>query len=406
MKSFHASVDDEQQGVAQFSGRPKVALLCDYLEEGWVSMDYYADTMYTELKNLDVEVTSIRPQMPRWFSHLPGARREGQNADRVLGRFWHYPRHLRPLADQFHLFHITDHSYAHLAASLPPGRVVITCHDVDAFRCLIDPAGDPRPAWFRALARQLRGGLEAAAHIICDSEATRDALVRHGLSPAGRTTVVHLGVHPTCKPDPDRRADAEAKEKLSGVGTRRYVLNVGTTIPRKRIDVLLRTFAAVRAAHPDLMLVRAGGAFTPEQSELAHSLGVSQHIVHMPFLSREVLASVYRNAALALFPSESEGFGLPVIEAAACGVPVVASDLEIFREVGGDAVEYCGVANVTAWSARVIEMLRQHTSDQAGWGLRRQAVLRHAARFAWSETARHVAQIYANVYQSTCPQRF
>src|SRR5262249_58441189 len=97
------------------------------------------------------------------------------NADRLLNRFWDYPRLLGRLARRggFDLFHLVDHSYAQLVLALPPGRVVVTCHDLDAFRCLLEPGREPRPAWFRAMARRTLGGLRRAAFIACDSEATR-----------------------------------------------------------------------------------------------------------------------------------------------------------------------------------------------------------------------------------------
>ena len=112
------------------------------------------------------------------------------------------------------------------------------------------------------------------------------------------------------------------------------MLHVGSTIARKRIDTLLRVFAGIRRARPDARLVRVGGPFTAEQRALVRELQLEDAIVVLPFLDRSTLAAVYRQSAVLLLPSEREGFGLPVLEALACGTPVIASDIEALREVG------------------------------------------------------------------------
>ena len=81
-------------------------------------------------------------------------------------------------------------------------------------------------------------------------------------------------------------------------------------------------------------------------------LGLTDAIVVLPMLDRATLAAVYRRSALLLMPSEREGFGLPVLEALACGTPVVASDIEALREVGGFAASYCPVEGIEDWQRR------------------------------------------------------
>ena len=93
----------------------------------------------------------------------------------------------------------------------------------------------------------------------------------------------------------------------------------------------------------------------------------------LPFFSpresadRATLAAVYRRAALALQPSEAEGFGLPVAEAMACGTPVLASDLPVLREVGGEAAVYRPVADVPAWSEAALNLLAERQAQHATW---------------------------------------
>jgi len=170
------------------------------------------------------------------------------------------------------------------------------------------------------------------------------------------------------------------------------LLHVGSTIPRKRIDVLLRTLAAVRQARPGARLIKVGGALTAAQARLAHDLGVADAIVVLPFVERATLTAVYRRAALVLLPSETEGFGLPLAEALACGTPLLASDINVLREVGGTAAAYAPVGDIAAWTRAALELLDNRHTDlhQA----RRAAGFAQARRFQWSTHVRHLTALY------------
>jgi glycosyltransferase involved in cell wall biosynthesis len=310
---------------------------------------------------------------------------------RIAYRFWSYPRWLRqqPAAD---VYHIVDHSYAHLAHDLPPGRVVVTCHDTDAFRSLL-PSADRESVLPRWLVKRVLRGLQRATLVVCDSEVTRAELVGQGLVPREKTTVLPVGVHPDCTPTPERDAENTAA-KLTGRAGSSDLLHVGSTIPRKRIDVLLETLALVARSRPDVRLWRVGGAFTPEQAKRARELGIESRIVVMPFVPRNVVAALYRRAALVLLPSEREGFGLPLIEAMACGTPVLCTDLPVLREVGGDAAEYCPPGDPPAWAARVTSLLRERETRPELWNARCAAGLARSAAFTWTRYGEAMQDIY------------
>jgi glycosyltransferase involved in cell wall biosynthesis len=228
--------------------------------------------------------------------------------------------------------------------------------------------------------------------VLCISHATRDALAAHRLVRPERLVVVPLGVHPSCSPTPHSAADAEAG-RLLGSGTA-DLLHVGSTIPRKRIDVLLRVAAAARAARGNLRLVRVGGPLTGEQERLARELGIRDHMLELPFLDRAVLAAVYRRAALVVLTSENEGFGLPIVEALACGTPVVATDLPVCREVGGTDMEYCALDRVDAWGTTIERLLAERDRDPDAWERRRQRGIARAASFSWSACASRCVDVY------------
>ncbi len=386
--------------------RARVAVVCDYPEEGWPSMDLVGEMIFSHLSRghgRSFDVGLVRPPFRRRATRLPvvGRGRGAANADRLLNRFYDYPRVLRRAArrGEFDLYHLADHSYAQLVHELPPGRAVVTCHDLDTFRCLLDPAGEPRPWWFRAMARRTLGGLRKAAAVACDSAATRDALLAHAVVPADRLHVVHPGTAPECQPGPDPAADAEADRLLGPRGAGRPdLLHVGSNTPRKRVDVLLDVFAEVRRRVPAARLVKVGGRWPAEMDRRADRLGVSDSVVFLPFLSdRAVLAAVYRRASVVLQPSEAEGFGLPVVEALACGVPLLASDLAVLREVGGDAPVFRPVGDVAAWVDAALALLDVSAGSTPSRLARRAAGLAHARLFSWTAHADRLAAVYAGV---------
>jgi glycosyltransferase involved in cell wall biosynthesis len=296
------------------------------------------------------------------------------------------------------LFHLTDHSYGQLLHELPPERTMVTCHDLDTFQCLLDPQSDPRSIFFRRMMSRTLSGFRQAARVTCDSIATRDELLAHDLVPAERVVVVPNGVHPAFSAEIDLGIDAKLAELIGDLPADGIeILHVGSTIPRKRIDVLLQILAklkSMRDLFPRLRLLRVGGTFTKEQLALAESLGVREAIAVLPHLDTDLLASAYRRAALVLQPSEREGFGLPVIEALACGTQVIASDIPVLREVAGAAVTFCPVGDIQSWTSAIVEALVVRQDDSESWRARKEKGIAQAAKFSWTEYARKMVALY------------
>jgi glycosyltransferase involved in cell wall biosynthesis len=397
---------------------PRIAIVCDQLEENWPSMDLVSDMLLEHLQRDHANVFAaerICPPMRRRFtrqrtkkhrSEDRGQRPEtsGQrsdlraklfNADRVLNRFWDYPRFVRRLKSEFDLFHVIDHSYGQLLHELPTERAIITCHDLDTFQCLLNPAEEPRSIFFKKMMSRTLSGFRQAARVTCDSVATQDELLANELIAPERAVVIRNGVHPSCSPEANPGADEEATRLLGRADDDAVdMLHVGSTIPRKRIDLLLRTFVAVRKEFPRARLIRVGGPFTSEQMSLADELGIAGAIVVLPHLERNVLAAVYRRAAVVLQPSEREGFGLPVVEAMACGTTVVASDLPVLREVGGEAALYCPVGDISSWTETVIQLLIDRKANSQAWSDNRDAGIAQASKFSWAEYTRKMVAVY------------
>jgi len=376
----------------------KLAVVCDLVEEGWPSMDLVAEMLLENLRNGHADsiiATRVCPPMRKRLVTIRPTSRFLFNTDRLVNRLWDYPRHVSRLRHKFDLFHLVDHSYSQLVHYVRPDRTVITCHDLDTFRCLLEPQQDQRSWPFSLMTKYILSGFRKAAKVVCDSNAVREQLLAYGLFPQDRVEVVTLGTHPVYSPKPNALADAETMRLLSypqpdNIG----ILHVGSTIARKRIDILLRVFNSLRREFPAAKLIRIGGPFTESQSALIEQLNLAESIIVLSNISRDVLASIYRRATLVLQPSEREGFGFPVVEAMACGTPVVASDINVLREVGGDAVTYCPMGDVCAWSEKVTELLNEKSERPEQWNRRSERGVEQASKFSWAEYTRKMVSVY------------
>lgn len=371
----------------------RVALLCDYPEERWPSMDLTAEMIQLHLElhhTSEVAVTRICPPFRRRFSRIP---RVGFNIDRLVNRYWEYPKFLSRLGrvQEFDVYHLVDHSYGQLIHRLPGERTVVTWHDLDTFRCLLEPKLEPRPAWFRALTRHTLAGLQRGAVFACNSEATRREILRYRLVDPERVRTVTLGISPEFTPEPELVGDARAEQLLGPKDPGMVeILHVGSCIPRKRIDVLLRVFAGIQAVYPQARLIRVGSGFRPDQERLADSLGIRGAIAQISQADRVSLAAIYRRADVVLQPSESEGFGLPVVEALGCGAPVVASDLPVLREVSENLALFCPVGEVSAWVETALGVLRD-SGGRSGWVDRTRALRQ---KYDWDRHSSDLVYIY------------
>jgi glycosyltransferase involved in cell wall biosynthesis len=155
---------------------------------------------------------------------------------------------------------------------------------------------------------------------------------------------------------------------------------------------LFEVFARLLRWHPELRLVQQGAALSEEQRAHVERLGIAHALTQPPRLERKTLAGLYRRASAVLVPSDSEGFGFPIVEALACGTKVIASDIPVFREVGGDAVLYAPVGDVERWAVAAKAVLAAAVDVPS----RTQRIAR-AGLYTWRRHAQTILDAYRNI---------
>lgn len=295
------------------------------------------------------------------------------------------------------LYHSPDYTLPPLARA----RGIVTIHDL-SFEALPDVH---HPSLRRYLQRAVPHSIARADHVFADSESTKQEIVRtYGTEPT-KISVVYPGVEPRFRPfDPiapdDAAALAEVRQRYSL--TRPFLLIVGTLEPRKNIATLIRAFAAYRATgDPAVELVIAGGGGWLGEKErlqaIVQQAGLGEQVRFAGFVPDEQLPALINLARAMVYPSLYEGFGFPVLEALACGVPSITTRNTSLPEAGGKAALYIedprDVEALAGAMARVLgdDALRARMVAQG---------LAHARTFTWEATGRRVLELYRQVLET------
>ena len=243
---------------------------------------------------------------------------------------------------------------------------------------------------YRRLAHRLAA--RAADLIITPSENTRRDVVRYLGGDPARVQVIYPGIdHGAFRPLPrDPQQQAEVARRL-GLPAR-YLLYTGKLQPRKNLVRLLRAFHQLVPAHPDLRLVVTGGRgwMNADISATISVLGLAPALHFTGWVADDMLPALYGLAALFVFPSLYEGFGFPVLEAMACGTPVVTSATSSLAEIAGDAAVCVDPSSVEQIAAAIGRLLNDNVlrDDLRARGLA------HARRFTWERCAAETKACY------------
>ena len=283
------------------------------------------------------------------------------------------------------------HSPDFIPPSFGARRRVITVHDLN----FIHYPEFLTPESHRYYTNQIEWAVAAADHIIADSAATRlDLIDLLGVSPT-KITTIHLAASPVYSAafsSGEIRATAQAFGTGEG-----FILGVGTLEPRKNWPMLIRAYARLRQEFGigvPLVLVGGKGWIYEEIFQTIARLGLESHVLHLSGVSDVQLAHLYRAAGLLAFPSFTEGFGLPALEAMHAGCPVVVSNQGSLPEVVGDAAVKLEPTDLDGWVEALAKVLNERDYAEA---LSR-AGIEQAKNFTWRKAAEATSAVYHSVH--------
>lgn len=313
----------------------------------------------------------------------PGAAwRTSALSERTFARLWHrlnLPIPVDLWTGPIDLFHAADFT---LPPTLPRTRTVLTIHDL-AFERYPE---DTMPGMLKHLRSAVPRSARRADAVIAVSEATRQDLIElYGL-PAGKVVVIPHGVSPRFSPGPPLDPAGRARYRLP---ERDFILSLGTLQPRKNHLHLVQSLPHMKNPAPLVIAGGAGWAYDAVRAEVAR-LGLEDRVTFAGFAADDDLPGLVRSAAVFAYPALFEGFGMPILEAMACGVPVITSNVSSLPEAAGGAALLVDPLDPPAIAAALDRLLE----DQS---LRRDLVARglaRAAQMTWPRAAALTRAVY------------
>jgi glycosyltransferase involved in cell wall biosynthesis len=352
----------------------KVVLFRAFPDPYRLSMKRYADEIVRRVGAYMKAGESIAAD------ELPEPRIDGGWA-RYWDQYVRYERYVRTRSGDVN--HIVDHGYGHLARSLAPERTIVTFHDA-----VVTKVAGVNWRTKMSLRRSLRA-MEKVAAIVCVSEAGKKDLLELANLPADRVHVIPWGIDEAFRPPQDREA---LRRQLGFTGN--VVLIAGHTQGYMNVERMLRAVSTVIARHGiDLTVAKIGLPFTPDQTRLIAELELGDRVEMIGRVSDADLPSYYQAADVLLYAPLLAGFGLPPLEAMACGTPVVASNRGSIPDVVGDAALIADAEDDAG--------LAQALADVLGNPIKRRRLIdagfARAGRFEWSTAARQLLELYRRV---------
>ena len=299
-----------------------------------------------------------------------------------LRQQWAIPQILRRLeADVYH-------SPYYLMPYRPKVPAVVTVYDLIPllFPQHVSPTARLLFRWMTALA------LWTASHVIVISQATRCDLLTFYHLPPQKVTAIPLAADPSFHPPPPAEVERVRRQYALPED---YLLYLGINKPHKNLVRLVDAFSryTLHVSRFTLVIAGAWDSRYPEPRQRAEALGLEKVVRFLGPVPETDLPALYAGAALFVFPSLYEGFGLPVLEAMACGTPVVCSNTSSLLEIVGEAALTFDPLDVTEMAAKIEEALRNEALREE----MKEKGLQRAAKFSWERTARETLKVYREV---------
>lgn len=340
----------------------------------------YRYRLFSARRPPQLPVPEPLPQSERVTFH------EAPLSARWLYRLWYrlrLPLPVQLITGHLDLFHSPDFVLPPLRGNPP---TLLTVHDLS----FLHYPQTFTPALVNYLNRVVPRSVARATHVLADSQATRADLLQMWQVPPEKVTVLYSGVDARFRPIADQQR-LQAMRRKYGLGDFPYLFSISTIQPRKNYQMLIQAFKPLAAHLPHHLAIAGGKGWLYEEvlAEVERQ-GLQERVHFLGFAADGDLPALYSAADLFLFPSLYEGFGLPLLEAMACGLPVLTSNSSSLPEVAGAAALQLSPHEPAAWTA-AIERLLQDEQQRAQM---RAAGFQQARRFTWQKAAGELRQLY------------
>ena len=346
----------------------KILLIGNYAHDGQESMKRMSDLFLSSLRAAGLDAEVMTP--PALAGKLLPS---GSGLGKWLGyidKFFVFPivlkrriKQLRGQGGQSVIVHICDHSNAFYTRVLGGVPNIVSCHDLLAIRSGLGEFPENPTRWsgkrFQSI---ILKGLNNARHVACDSTATSRDLLRLSTLREDQVSVIPNALNHPYSPMPKDQSNERIRHLLNQNGlpptalSGNFILHVGGNQWYKNRMGVLRIYAGLRKEPGFPALVMVGKPFTTGMQDFVTANQLSAHVCQVTACDNEDLRALYSRAQALLFPSLAEGFGWPIIEAQACGCPVVCTSGEPFLEVSGGAALLCEAADEQGFAAALTKL--------------------------------------------------
>ncbi len=248
------------------------------------------------------------------------------------------------------------------------------------------------PTLVKYLNQVVPWSVSRATHILADSQATKNDLIKFWRVSPEKVSVLYSGVNSDFKPATIQQ-ETPVRQKYN-LGDEPYLFSVGTIQPRKNYQMLIQAFKPVAARFPHNLYIAGGkGWLYDEMMAEISQQGLDGRVRFIGFVADADLSILYSAASLFLFPSIYEGFGLPLLEAMACGVPVITSNVSSLPEVVGETAVQLSPFDKQVWTDAMLKLL----SDPVECEKLRSEGFERVSHFSWQRSANQLLQIYSDL---------
>jgi glycosyltransferase involved in cell wall biosynthesis len=333
----------------------------------------YEREIRKRLKNLELNIIEYIPAQTK--------------TTKVINKLLKFPYRVKKRIKKENITHITSEDLAYLLNFIKLKKTIITCHDLSRWVYY------KKSLFWRFNIR----GLKKADRIITVSNFSKNEIAKHLGYPEDKISVINDAVDHNHY---YQKRDKEILKKYNIPENEKVILYVGSEQPRLNVPFLIKGFAELKKLLPGAKLLKIGNPQWPKAREklekLIRELNLKEEVIFLGHVPPEELPKFYNAADLFVYPSLYAGFGLPPLEAMACGTPVITSNTSSFPEVVGDAGIMVNPFDVTELTKAMFEIL---TKENLRENLIKKG-LERAKMFSWEKSAKETLEVYKKLARS------